>query len=165
MISPAWKYKYTKTKLKIRLCTRPLPVDREIGTRTQHNAAKKARAEDLYSPQEIVCSCTGFQFCTKLLISELSIILSSERGILRKAPQDGGFESSIEVQQNAAGLERPTPDEKGWAHHARLQPLDCSKCSHQRNHQTGKIAASAAPSCKPRTRSVCLRWVGSHLIA
>jgi hypothetical protein len=91
MIRPAWKYKYTKTKLKIRLCTRPLPVDREIGTRTQHNAAKKARAEDLYSPQEIVCSCTGFQFCTKLLISELSIILSSERGILRKAQQDFGL--------------------------------------------------------------------------
>ena len=78
-------------------------VDREIGTRTQHNAAKKAWAEDLSPPKEIVCSCTGFQLCAKLLISELSIILSPEKGIFRKAAQDGGFDALIAKNPRRAG--------------------------------------------------------------
>jgi hypothetical protein len=74
-------------------------LERELST----TLPKKRSPKTFYSPQEIVCSGTGFQFCQKLLISELSIMLSPERGILRKAPQDGGFQSSTELQQNAAG--------------------------------------------------------------
>jgi hypothetical protein len=86
-------------------------VDQEIGTRTQHNAAKKACAEELLPPQGDSVLCKGFPFCAKLLISEFSIILSPERGIFGKAPQDGGSDVLIEVQQMHKERERPTPRE------------------------------------------------------
>jgi hypothetical protein len=86
-------------------------LERELST----TLPRKRGPKSFYPPKKTVCSCTGFRFCTKLLISEFSIILSPESGILRKAPQHGGFEISIEGQQMQQELERPIPEEMGWA--------------------------------------------------
>jgi hypothetical protein len=59
-------------------------VYRDIGVRpSAKRSPRKREPKTSYIAKEIVCSREGFQLWAKLLISELSIILSSETGIFR----------------------------------------------------------------------------------